>query len=332
LTITTNDNLSGDVLTATITITSELGVETIEITKRGNNAELTVDPTGEFTLTGMQRTIEVDIQSNLTWTAVSNQPTWATISTGSGVGDGTLTITIPQNNAQAPRDATITISGGGLEPHVITIKQWHIGRISDSLALVAFYNSTNGQNSTLGWNFETPITTWASILLRDENEDLPEDATGELRVREMNIWDRSLSGSIPPEIGTLTELTQFHAGGSNFIEGTLPEELGYLTNLQLFGIGGNNRIGGPLPYGLGNLPKLHTLWVDNNNFTGSIPPSWANLFDFDPPPSGFRIAVFGNRLTGVAEEVMANRKVWDLIWQAGLCAQQAGYKPHEDCP
>lgn len=54
------------------------------------------------------------------------------------------------------------------------------------------------------------------------------------------------------------------------IAGTLPEELGLLTDLALFHIN-SNRFGGCLPPSFGNLRLLYEIDVSNNVFSGAFP-------------------------------------------------------------
>ncbi len=68
----------------------------------------------------------------------------------------------------------------------------------DSLALVAFYNATNGDNWTYNTNWLVPgqaISTWHGVFT---------NAGGE--VTSLVLIDNNLTGTIPPEIGNLESL------------------------------------------------------------------------------------------------------------------------------
>ncbi|GKV02972.1 hypothetical protein SLEP1_g15343 [Rubroshorea leprosula] len=62
----------------------------------------------------------------------------------------------------------------------------------------------------------------------------------------------------------------------NHISGSIPKEIGSLSNLKILLLSGNN-LTGPLPAELGYLPNLIILQVDYNNITGPLPKSFANL-------------------------------------------------------
>jgi len=316
LSITTTDNTSAASLSAIVTVSSELGDETIAITKRGAGEELIVSPVGALELSAMGLTKEITVTANLPWTVVSNQ-SWCTVSSASGSGNGTLTFTTTNNTTADVRTATIVIAGGATSSETITITQWPYGRTSDSLALVTLYHATNGPTSwNTKWNLANPVTTWAGLEWWTQG--------GELRAGRVQLWTNNLSGSIPPEIGNLTGLVRF-AVQSNTIGGTLPQEIGLLTNLVDLMVAENN-IDGPFPYSIGNLIDLTTVYMDKNNFTGIIPASFANLINLNV------ITINGNRIEGVAQEVIDVPYVWDKIWNGGLCNQQPGYTPHPDCP
>jgi endo-1,3(4)-beta-glucanase len=64
----------------------------------------------------------VDVSSNVSWTAVSNQ-TWLTVDPSGGFGDAKITLTAQENPTTSTRMATVTLSGNGVSNQVITITQ-----------------------------------------------------------------------------------------------------------------------------------------------------------------------------------------------------------------
>lgn len=64
----------------------------------------------------------LDITSNISWTAVSNQ-TWLTVSNVSGSGNATITLTATANPTPATRIAIVTVSGTGVTAQTITVIQ-----------------------------------------------------------------------------------------------------------------------------------------------------------------------------------------------------------------
>merc|ERR1711907_466162 len=56
----------------------------------------------------------------------------------------------------------------------------------------------------------------------------------------------------------------------NQITGTIPTEIGLMTDLASFSIA-NSTLSGTIPDEIGNLHQLRRLWLFNNKLTGSIP-------------------------------------------------------------
>ena len=95
------------------------------------------------------------------------------------------------------------------------------------------------------------------------------------RITLLNLFKMELSGTIPDEIGNLTELKQLGLKSNNF-NGGIPESIGKLTNLTQLSLG-DNMLNGSLPESLGNLSKLILLDVANNNLEDSISSTIKNL-------------------------------------------------------
>ena len=149
---------------------------------------------------------------------------------------------------------------------------------SERSALIALYNSTDGDNWTnnSGWKtapvdvdgFAMPGTenTWEGISV---NADHVEDIT---------LSSHNLVGTIPPELGNLPNLVTLYLSENN-LSGTIPVEIGNLFNLEEIALN-TNSLSGPIPVGLtdaGDLPALWGLDLSNNYFSGNIPPQLGNL-------------------------------------------------------
>ena len=85
----------------------------------------------------------------------------------------------------------------------------------------------------------------------------------------MNLRDNQLIGSIPPEIGSLTNLNRLFLY-NNQLAGSIPIEISNLTNLTELGLE-NNRLTGPIPSEISNLTNLTKLILNDNQLTGVIP-------------------------------------------------------------
>ena len=90
-----------------------------------------------------------------------------------------------------------------------------------------------------------------------------------------------LRGSIPPELGTLINLTALSLY-SNQLSGSIPSELGSLTNLEGLNLA-QNRLSGTIPSEIGNLAPLRLLWLQNNKLSGDIPVSLLDLVNLADP-------------------------------------------------
>jgi Leucine-rich repeat (LRR) protein len=161
---------------------------------------------------------------------------------------------------------------------------------NDSLALVALYNSTGGENWTRKANWLTgPLSTWDNVTVQNG------------RVVVLNFgWNNNMVGTLPTDIGNLTAIKWFVAPSNEGLTGIIPSSIGNLTNLENLSfyncdlrgyipevilnlnkletieLSNNNFDAAPMP-DFGQLSQLATLYIDNCNFTGDIPASLSNL-------------------------------------------------------
>jgi hypothetical protein len=165
----------------------------------------------------------------------------------------------------------------------ITFYSFAIGQVSeqDSLALVALYNVTDGDHWTDNANWlNGPISSWYGITIQNN------------QVTEIELQNNFLTGIIPDEIGSLTELKALKLALNNLmgpipgsigdlalleelslskneLTGLVPEEIGLLTSLQKLVLFENQLIG-PLP-DLSALQDLQELVLGKNDFSGPFP-------------------------------------------------------------
>jgi len=132
-------------------------------------------------------------------------------------------------------------------------------------ALVALYNSANGARwaDHSGWlETDTPCS-WFGVFC------------GEGHVIQLVLEGNNLSGSLPPQLGSLTEL-EWLALNSNQLNGTIPAQLGDLTNLFFLFLD-HNQLRGSIPPQLGNLVHLADIQLSYNNLSGPIPAELSSL-------------------------------------------------------
>ena len=136
---------------------------------------------------------------------------------------------------------------------------------SDSLALVALYNATNGPGwrHNAGWLVDS-VYKWSGIRLNDEG-----------RVIRISFWNNQLKGNIPAEIGNLSELEYLYLA-SNQLTGNIPSEIGKLTKLTRLYLH-RNQLSGSIPSEIGKLSSLQSLNLNDNQLSGNIPSEIGNL-------------------------------------------------------
>ena len=91
----------------------------------------------------------------------------------------------------------------------------------------------------------------------------------------LSLSDNQLSGAIPPELSNLTNLTDLSLY-DNQLSGAIPPELGSLSNLERLVLS-DNQLSGAIPPELGSLSNLERLVLSDNQLSGAIPPELGNL-------------------------------------------------------
>ena len=123
----------------------------------------------------------------------------------------------------------------------------------DRAALVALYNATDGPNwyRNPNWLSDKPLSSWHGVM---------PDHTG--RVGRLSLRDNGLTGTMPPELGALSNLTELDLRG-NRLSGPVPSELGNLTDLRKLNLS-HNRFSGELPRSLTGLSRLSRFEFGDN--------------------------------------------------------------------
>ena len=177
--------------------------------------------------------------------------------------------------------------------------------IAERDALVAVYHAAGGANWALAsnWLSDEPIGTWSgvitdvngSVIELNLNRNLlygsiPAELGSLTNLKILRMSGNSLGGSIPTELTNLTALTNLELDENNLV-GSIPAELGKLSNLTWLDLSGNN-LSGSIPTELSKLTKLTVLALSDNSLSGTFP-WWLNeLGDL------LILHVSGNQLTG----------------------------------
>ena len=130
---------------------------------------------------------------------------------------------------------------------------------SEEADRAALYNATDGGNwfNDTNWLTDAPLSEWHGVSTNDEGH-----------VVSLNLGNNSLSGTVPPDIGILINLSHLHLG-FNQLTGTLPPELGDLTRLEFLDLS-YNRLWSELPSSMAALTWL-TLFDSLSNHGLCVP-------------------------------------------------------------
>ena len=146
--------------------------------------------------------------------------------------------------------------------------------------LVLFYSETNGANWTnnTGWlQTDTPCS-WFGVSCVDG------------RVTVLDLPENQLTGSIPNQLGLLSNLTNLHLY-RNRLTGSIPVGVILLSDLTELNLS-RNQLSGSIPTVLGDLSNLTRLELGGNQLTGSIPTHLAALTNLE------EIHLYSNQLSG----------------------------------
>lgn len=159
------------------------------------------------------------------------------------------------------------------QPSVFTV-----GSTASREALVALYTQCGGSSWThkLNWLASThPCDqdhVWYGVTCNTAASD----------ITELDLLSNSLIGSLPTQLGLLTEMTANFQLSANSLTGSVPTEIGLLTKLTeglyLWG----NSFTGNLPSELGQLTALtRSLSVNFNQFSGLLPSQLGKLTNLE---------------------------------------------------
>ncbi len=229
-----------------------------------------VSPELTGTINDLLATIEIEIVGNVYIPTINVDSTWI-IPQGTiadlaiGTYDVLADATDPAGNVGT--DASVD------ELEIIESTSLGVDPI-DSLTLVAFYNSTNGDSWTNNENWLQQgqfVETWYGITVtegRVTEINLEDDGSGQ-------FFGNNLTGSLPANIEELTALENISLFFNDDLGGDFPATLINIPTLQVVRLGG--LISGEVPSSLYEISTLTEIGLNSPNLTGSIPPTIGNL-------------------------------------------------------
>jgi hypothetical protein len=159
---------------------------------------------------------------------------------------------------------------------------------ADSIALVEFYNRTNGPSwsSSTNW-LAGPVSTWQGVTVENDRVTrlvLPfNNLSGKLsyhlaflqELKFLSLPGNAIGGQLPWELIFLQKLEVIDLS-ENQLSGKIPSKMGFLFNLEELRLR-DNQFSGSIPFSIGLLYKLRILDLSQNQLTGSIPFTIGNL-------------------------------------------------------
>ena len=231
------------------------------------NVGATFDHTG-ITVTNAQSLTATDVSASTAGLIYT-----ATIRPTAGFS-GAVTVQVPAaaaqnassegNQASNVFSATATMQSACISGGAVPAGDEYAGLARDCETLLGLHDTLVG-SATLSpaWSVSTDIVTWDGITVEA------------MQVTSISLGLKSLTGSIPPELGNLTNL-KILVLDENQLTGTIPSQLGSLSELTEIDIG-NNQLTGSIPSQLGSLANLESLGLNDNQLSGSIPATLGNL-------------------------------------------------------
>ena len=165
--------------------------------------------------------------------------------------------------------------------------------VADCEVLLASMDAMRGIAS-LNWSTDLPMSKWQGVSIAGN------------RVVRINMPFRGLSGILPSELGSLTNLQSLDIS-SNLLTGPIPREFGDLVDLKTLRLY-RNQLTGAIPDELGSLRNLERLDLSSNRLTGGIPGELGGLANLR------RLDLGSNRLTGEIPTELGDLISLERLW------------------
>ena len=190
---------------------------------------------------------------------------------------------------------------------------------SGSTAITSWDGVTVGNVTSGNPPATSQRVTWLALGSQGLTGSIPAELGALTELTQLLLWDNQLSGEIPAALGALTKLTDLVLF-SNQLTGSIPAALGALTELTDLGLWGN-QLTGSIPEELGDLTELTDLSLSRNQLNGSIPAALGDLTELTD------LRLSDNQLTGSIPEELGDLTNLTILHLSGN--QLTGSIPEE---
>ncbi|MDD5950692.1 MAG: BACON domain-containing carbohydrate-binding protein [Bacteroidales bacterium] len=286
LTITVSANEGFDVRTANVTVSANELSRVVKITQLASTPSLAID-IEEMAMDAEGGNFTIEVTSNAPWT-VETVDEWVSAGPSEGNGNASISVVVAANPEFSARTSTITVKES-VNGKAFTVKveqdRAPYNRQSDSLALVAIYNASNGAEWAKNkWDLSAPINEWKGVKLENNRVvelavpvnsiskewNIPDDIANLDELVKLSFNKNSVAGEIPAAIYKLGKLEKLDLSNCK-LSGSLSAELGNLEMLTEINLLNNSNLGGGIPAEIGKLKKLFRVNLSSTSISGAIP-------------------------------------------------------------
>ncbi|XP_062234248.1 putative leucine-rich repeat receptor-like serine/threonine-protein kinase At2g24130 [Phragmites australis] len=108
---------------------------------------------------------------------------------------------------------------------------------------------------------------------------IPPNISGLVNLTYLNLSNNLLNGSIPPDMSRMRRLERLYLS-NNLLSGEIPRSIGDIPHLGLVDLS-SNRLAGAIPDTFSNLTQLRRLMLHHNQLSGAIPPSLGDCLNLE---------------------------------------------------